>query len=645
MGESAAASSGEFATGDTHGDPVGSSDNSGWNTSHYPTSDAGNKTAGVRFDVATSGYENISIAWCQRNSATASRYLRLQFTLDGVTFIDADTITVDVESVFTNKIVDLSTIPGVADNPYFGFQIVTEFESTALGWGADAYAATKDGSSYSSSGTVRYDMVTVSGTPIPGANTPPTLSVISNQTIRVGHSTEALYLAVGDAEDSPENLAVWWESSDPAIIPEGGILVSGTGADRTVIVTASDQPGFSIITLNVMDTGGRSTAMTFTVTVLPENTAPTISSLSRTNTLTGVSTPPLALFIQDLETLPGDLSLSGKSANPDLVPNSGITFAGTGSDCTLTVTPAAGRTGVAPITVTVSDGTNAASTDFALQVTATDAVILDDPFRYSDGSLITNSARFWGTRSGTVGQAQVSNGRLQVTSDQTEDVVASLVGGPYAKGNGIRLYASFKATFLTLPESAPGLFASFADGSTLRGRIYAGTTNSAPGFFRLSTANGAAWPQEFPLDLNVGTPYTVVECYDLDTALTTLWLDPASEFDSSVMAWDTQPPVPILSYGFRQDNELGGTVMIDDLKVGFSFDAVVSATTPVAIPLELSFDGSNLVLSWIDPAFILQSAPSPSAPFVDVPGASSPFIEGAGSSARFFRLRSATGSP
>src|SRR5262249_51204787 len=147
-----------------------------------------------------------------------------------------------------------------------------------------------------------------------------------------------------------------------------------------------------------------------------------------------------------------------------------------GSNRTVTVTPANGQTGVAVLTLTVSDGTNTASSVFPLMVTESADEILYDPFSYADGSLLTNSGGLWANRSGTLGDCQVTNGQIQVSTSLTEDVAGSLIGGPYVKSNGTVLYASFKAKFLSLPKATPGYFAHFANGSTLRGRVYAGTT-------------------------------------------------------------------------------------------------------------------------------------------------------------------------
>src|SRR5215470_15376787 len=44
-----------FVTGDTRHDPAGTIDNSAWRTTKYPAATGANKSAGVRFDVDTTG--------------------------------------------------------------------------------------------------------------------------------------------------------------------------------------------------------------------------------------------------------------------------------------------------------------------------------------------------------------------------------------------------------------------------------------------------------------------------------------------------------------------------------------------------------------------------------------------------------------
>ena len=343
-----------FAAG-ASADPGGT--NQAWNTTHYPAVTTSNRSAGARFDVSTVGYENIAVSWCQYNSASASRYARLQYTVDGVSFTDAALVALYKESVFTNQTVNLGGIAGVTNNPRFGFQLVTEFESTATGAGTNAYVATKDGSNYGATGTLRLDLVSVSGTPFPtpDGNTPPFIfSSIPDQTLRPGETNGPLSFLVLDAEDPARDLVVSAASSDPAVVPPANILLGGTGANRTVSVIGGDQAGFSLLTLYVFDTGGNSNSASFGVTVLPANSTPFISTIPHTNTLVSVPTPPIPFTVGDRETPAASLLVSGSSANPALVPNSpaNISFGGSGSNRTVTLTPTPGQLGVGALSCT-----------------------------------------------------------------------------------------------------------------------------------------------------------------------------------------------------------------------------------------------------------------------------------------------------
>jgi endonuclease/exonuclease/phosphatase family metal-dependent hydrolase len=70
------------------------------------------------------------------------------------------------ETWVNEQSVNLVSVPGVADNPAFGFRIVTEFQSTATGAGPAIYAPANISSSYGLNGTLRFDMVMVCGDPI-----------------------------------------------------------------------------------------------------------------------------------------------------------------------------------------------------------------------------------------------------------------------------------------------------------------------------------------------------------------------------------------------------------------------------------------------------------------------------------------------
>jgi hypothetical protein len=204
------------------------------------------------------------------------------------------------------------------------------------------------------------------------------------------------------------------------------------------------------------------------------------------------------------------------------------------------------------------------------------------------------------------------------------------------------LYAAFKAKFLTLPNSNPDYFAHFANGSTLRGRIYPFIpTNALFGTFRLAVGNMTN-SAELSNDFTTNVTYTIVTRYNLDTATTTLWVDPTNETDAGATATDSQSPATISEYGFRQANGYDSTILIDDLKVGLSFASVTNTLPSTTIPIPLNFqrESNKLILSWGDPSFALQSASSVAGVFMNIPGAISPYTNSFTGSPKFFRLKS-----
>jgi len=155
-------------TGSASTDP--DSPNNAWNTTPYPAVSAANKTAGAQFTVSTAGRENIVIRWDQRDSNTGSKYVRLQYTTNGSTYLDYPTATSVSSANFESKTNSLAGFAGVDNNPNFGFRIVAEFQSSAINSGTVGYVGANG--TYGTGGTIRFDMLTVSGNVI-GANNPP----------------------------------------------------------------------------------------------------------------------------------------------------------------------------------------------------------------------------------------------------------------------------------------------------------------------------------------------------------------------------------------------------------------------------------------------------------------------------------------
>lgn len=141
-----------------------------WNSTGYAPQGTENNNRGVQFNVSTLGYTDaIGISFDVRGSNTASRYIRLMYSLDGTTFtsagLDNDGVYEIVGGpVFNNGITfSLANIAGASNNANFAFRIVATFAPNT-----NAYAAVGSGSNYGTGGTLRYDMVTVF-VPAPGA--------------------------------------------------------------------------------------------------------------------------------------------------------------------------------------------------------------------------------------------------------------------------------------------------------------------------------------------------------------------------------------------------------------------------------------------------------------------------------------------
>lgn len=123
---------------------------------------------------------------------------------------------------------------------------------------------------YGTSPVVTADQFTYTATspPPPPANTPPTISSVTNKTVPVGQSTGWITFTVGDAQTPAGSLAVSGSSANTTLVPSTGIVFGGSGANRTVTVTpAAGKSGSAVITLTVTDAGGLTATDAFTLTV------------------------------------------------------------------------------------------------------------------------------------------------------------------------------------------------------------------------------------------------------------------------------------------------------------------------------------------------------------------------------------------
>jgi hypothetical protein len=163
---------GSFASGTSNGgssDPVTTTPNNyGWGITTFAAQGAENNGRGVQFNVSTVGFDSVVVSYDLRHSNTSSRYENFQYSIDGgtswVSFATFDGNAGD--TWFNNRTIDLSSVAGVANNANFAFRVVATFGPAGGG-----YVASNGTSTYATTGTWRFDMVTVSGNlvPAPGA--------------------------------------------------------------------------------------------------------------------------------------------------------------------------------------------------------------------------------------------------------------------------------------------------------------------------------------------------------------------------------------------------------------------------------------------------------------------------------------------
>ncbi|MFO0796118.1 MAG: putative Ig domain-containing protein [Gemmataceae bacterium] len=207
--------------------------------------------------------------------------------------------------------------------------------------------------------------------PQPPANSAPTVSDVPDLATTEGVRVGPVAFTVGDAETPAAALVVTVTTSDPLLLPAGGVVITGTGSNRSVTVTpAAGRTGRARVTLTVSD-GALTAADSFEVVVNPRpagNTPPTVSAVPDQATAAGTAVGPVAFTVGDVETPAADLGVTAVSSDPVLLPAGAITLGGAAAARTVTLAPAAGRTGSATVTLTVSDGDLRSTGTFTLLV-------------------------------------------------------------------------------------------------------------------------------------------------------------------------------------------------------------------------------------------------------------------------------------
>ncbi|HXU76446.1 MAG TPA: LamG-like jellyroll fold domain-containing protein, partial [Methylomirabilota bacterium] len=213
---------------------------------------------------------------------------------------------------------------------------------------------------------------------LPDTNAP-TISFLADKTIAEDTVLGPLPFVVNDTERRAELLPVFGQSSNPALVPDANITISGTGTNRAFTVRpATNQFGTATITLIVSDGSQQSTA-SFLLTVTPVNDAPTISVLTNQVVTRNTLNFGQLFTFQDVDTPLESLVLKATSDNSITAtygnyPNGDAGVARItpgGSDAKISITSSSIASGQSTVTVTADDGEFITTRSFT--------VIVNDP--------------------------------------------------------------------------------------------------------------------------------------------------------------------------------------------------------------------------------------------------------------------------
>lgn len=570
---------GQTATSDTN-----TTDNSAYRMGTFPAQGTGNKTAGLQFFVSTLGFEGIQVVFDQENSATASKYWRVQYTTNGTTWTDH----VVLESLggtpgtawIKARVVDFSTIAGVKNNSNFGVRYLSEWISSALGTGTDTYAGNAGG--YSQAGTLWVDMVTVTGSILDTNNIDPTITAISNQTASANQTIGPIPITVGDVETPSASLNLTYTASNPSLF--SSVTFGGSGSDRTItLVPTANQSGFSSVTVTVFDGGGKGASSIFSVAVVPPSVSVSNQTMrvnsARTN---GISIARYASFL-------GPVTVSADAVDGTLLPPGSLVVSGSGSNRSLTITPAANEVGPAIITVTATDGSLTATATVFLNVVASNTVALWD---------FNSSLRDFNVQTGTT-NSNIGNGlATALIAVGSFGSVASLASDLDGEDNSrLRLGDTFPVQ--NTSNKMAGVEFRF---STVGFQDIDFSWNQ----YNSATAS-RYWRVQYSTDgvsFNDALSFTnllVTTAFPMNTSFTGLLgvdnnpnfaVRLVSEFESTVVAGSTNSYVGVTNTG---NYSTAGTLWLDTIKAtGSPFTGVTQAT------LSISRSGNNVLISWPD---------------------------------------------
>ena len=104
----------------------------------------------------------------------------------------------------------------------------------------------------------------------PGGNTAPAIGGFADASLDQDTSSTPIVFTVQDAETPVDALTISVESSDPDLLSPAGLVVSGSGSNRSLVVTPEpDATGTATVTVRVRDGAGRESARSARIRINP----------------------------------------------------------------------------------------------------------------------------------------------------------------------------------------------------------------------------------------------------------------------------------------------------------------------------------------------------------------------------------------
>ena len=191
-------------------------------------------------------------------------------------------------------------------------------------------------------------------------NTPPTFSFIPDQSAYSNTSIGPLPFTVSDTQTPISQLNVVANSSNTTLVPLSGIVMNGSGKDRTVtVIPAAGQTGTATITLSAVDGLNARGSVTFVVTVVSGLNNPTLNDLIPGPSVVFADPGPHAVALTGITD--GDsglqpLKVTAITSNSNLIQDLFVAYTPNLPTGTAYFKTAPNVSGMATISVTVEDG-------------------------------------------------------------------------------------------------------------------------------------------------------------------------------------------------------------------------------------------------------------------------------------------------